>query len=249
VLDPDRQHLLGQAGRALRERVGQLAVGLPPQLDAVADLQAAALARVLHQAHRLAHEPGPPQLGVMSRSSATVSPAPLATAQPVRGVSVTTTSSGDSATGSPSTTTDAVPARRSAASQPRRRTRPRRHRLHALAEALAERPEVGLGGHVDEVARERLERDDVELGRHQRLQLRRQVLPALRRDHRPAERLAGLHPGLRARLPPEVDQPAHERHLRRQPLVDERARRPAASARGAPSRPPPRRTARPTPAR
>jgi hypothetical protein len=57
-----REHLLGQPGRALLERLGELALGRPPQLDAVADLEAAALAGVLHQAHRLADQPRAAQL-------------------------------------------------------------------------------------------------------------------------------------------------------------------------------------------
>ena len=93
------------------ERLGQHPVAGPPDLDPVADLQAGVLAGLLEEPDDLAHQAGRSSSGVSVRSSATVRPAPLATVQPSRGVSVTIRSPSSRGTATPPTSTVALPAR------------------------------------------------------------------------------------------------------------------------------------------
>ena len=78
--------------------------------------------------------------------------------------------------------------------------------------------------HVDQVAGERLERDDVELGGHEVAQLRRQARcqPGAETSARP-ERLPRLDLGAGAGGPAEVDEAAHQRDLAGERGVDQRA--------------------------
>src|SRR3954452_6766657 len=61
-VDGDGEHLAGQLLAVLAQRLGHRAVGGPPQLDPVADLQAGRLAGLLDQPDRLAGAAGPLQL-------------------------------------------------------------------------------------------------------------------------------------------------------------------------------------------
>ena len=105
------EHLAGQRLGVLLQRLGHHAVAGPPQLDPVADLQAAGLAGLLHQPDDLADQAGPLQLRRQREVQRDGQPGPLATVQPSRGVSVTIRSPSSSGTGVPSTSTVAAPAR------------------------------------------------------------------------------------------------------------------------------------------
>ncbi len=161
---------------------------------------------------------------VISRSRATVAPESEATDQPSRGVSVMMTSSGARVTVSPSTSTDAVPSRRARDSAAASASATAFATvLDALAEPLAQRAEVGLGGGVDQRAAhlgEGRQGADVQLLRDLRVQFAVEGVEAGRRDQRAGQRLAGLHARLRARGPAQLHQPAYQHHLLGQLRVD-----------------------------
>ena len=217
--------------------LGQLAVGLPPQLDPVADVQPGALAALLDQPYDVADETGPAQL----RGDLEVERHGLAGAARDRPAGARRLGDDDLVL---------AQAQLLAVDRDTRRAVDQRVRelgavegvdrvgdlLRPLAEALAQRPEVGLHRHVDQVAGEALERDDVELGGDQCAQLGRQRLPPGGAHQGPGERLPGLGLGLGAGRPAEVDQPSYQGHLPGQLGRRPASRRPSASRAGAPSR-------------
>ena len=148
-----------------------------------------------------------------------------ATAQPERGVSLTTTSSPLIDSSAPSRVTVAGPARYAATNAATSTARIGvGDLLGLLAEPLAERPVVGLHRDLDQlVGVTQLGQGlNVELGPDlvpQRLGQRR---PARRRYQRPGQRLPVLHLGLGPRRPAELDQSPDEVHLLGQDRVDQR---------------------------
>ena len=177
--------------------------------------------------------------GVISRSRATVAPESDATDQPSRGVSVMMTSSGARVTGSPSTSTEAVPSRRArdsaaaSASATALATAwtPLPNRLPSARKlafaVVSTRRAADLG--------ERGQGGDVQLLRDLGAQLRRERLEARRRDQRAGQRLAGLDARLGARGAAELDQAAHQRHLPGELRVDRATGPPPARSTGAPT--------------
>ena len=113
LVDLHRQHLGGQPIDVAADGLGRLggAADPPPELDPVGDVEAGVLLGLLDQPDHLTEEAGEPQLIGSSRSSATVSEPAEATAQPVRGVSDTVTSSPPTVICSPASSTVAAPAR------------------------------------------------------------------------------------------------------------------------------------------
>ena len=76
------QHLAGDQVAVLGDGRGRLAVRLPGERHPVGDVEAVVLAGLLDQPDHLAGQAGSAQLGVISRSRATVSPCSLTTDQP-----------------------------------------------------------------------------------------------------------------------------------------------------------------------
>ena len=220
----------------LAQRLGDRAVGGPPQLDPVADLQAAGLRASCTQPDDLADQTGPRRSsGVRVRSRATVSPG-AAGHRPAlaRGL-------GDHQLVRPRVAPARRPprpwrarrGRRRSAPPGRRRRRPPRPPASACRTACPAARKSALTDDVDQVAADRA---DLESARHVELvgdlgaQLAGSCSQPGARDQRAGQRLAGPHLRRRPGRAAELDQPADQRHLLDQPRRRGRRRRPAASA-------------------